>query len=174
MNPFAVALVIDGAFAPSVPPARLVLGRVMIPLPAIVARVADRAAQSGDAIVLVRGERACTLRVGAATYVCSGVTRDVTAIPFTASGTAFVALSDVARAFGGTAEYDGRTRTASLTLPPDVILRTPEPFDPLAPQASPTQVFTPSPPPATPRPADTGIPRPRRTAIPVTPSRFPD
>jgi hypothetical protein len=173
VTPLGIALVIDGSFAPSAPPARLVLGRVMVPLPAIVARV-DRAAVRGDAIVLVRGSRACTLRIGGATFVCSGMTRDVTAVPFAAGGTAFVALSDIARAFGGTATYDAQTRTASLTLPPDPTLNTPAPFDPLAPQATPTEVFTPMPPPATPRPLETGIARPRRTAIPVIPSRSPD
>jgi hypothetical protein len=173
VSPLAVALVVNGALVGGAPPARLVLGHVMVPLAPVVARLADRAVVAGDAIAIVRGESGCRFRIGGTQAVCNGRAAPVSVLPFTADGTVFVALADLARAWDATVTYDARTRTAAVVLAPATALRTPQPFDPLAPQAPPTQVFTPSPPPASPRPFETGIPHPRRTAIPEVPSRTP-
>jgi len=61
------------------------------------------------------------------------------------------------------------------SVPPTVV-KSPAPFNPAAPSATPTVVFTPSPSPAPPtaKPSDPGSPQPRRTAIPATPSRVPE
>jgi hypothetical protein len=92
-------------------------------------------------------------------------------VPFAQAGTPFVPVAELARAFGGTAAYDARSGVLELDLPPQTLVVTPAPFDPNAPQATPTTVFTPSPRPATPQPLDSGSPKPRRTAIPAIPSR---
>jgi hypothetical protein len=102
---------------------------------------------------------------------CDGVARTLPVRPFGREGVAFVPLADVARAFGGVAEYDARAGIAAIDVRASTRLASPAPFDAAAPQASPTVIFTPSPPPATPRPVDSGSPQPRRTAIPVVPSR---
>ena len=131
--------------------------------------------QDGDTITLVRGDRTCVLRVGSDAITCDGIVRTLPVAPFGRDGIAFVPLAEVARALGGAAEYDSHTRIVALDLPPETVLKSPAPFDPNAPQASPTAIFTPSPVPvpATPRPADDGSAQPRRTAIPAIPSRAP-
>jgi hypothetical protein len=104
---------------------------------------------------------------------CDGVADPLPVAPFGRDDAAFVPLAEIARAFGGVAAYDPQSRVFSIELPPVTALATPAPYDPAAPQASPTMVFTPSPRPAAPQPAATGSPRPRRTAIPAIPSRVP-
>lgn len=173
MNPLAVIVLVNGTLVPSAPPARLLFGHVMVPLVPIVTRFTQRASMAGDTIVLARGERTCTLRIGSAAMTCGGVTHVAGVVPFAAGGVAFVPLADVARAFGGAVAFDAATGTATVDFGPPAELTTPAPFDPNAPQVAPTNIFTPMPPPATPQPLETGIPHPRRTAIPATPSRYP-
>jgi hypothetical protein len=66
-----------------------------------------------------------------------------------------VPLEPLVRCLGGSSVWDERGHA---------------PFDPSAPQVAPTTVFTPEPASPTPRAIASGSPRPRRTAIPVTPS----
>jgi hypothetical protein len=173
MSPAAVIIVLHGSVVPSAPPPRLLFGEVMVPLAPVVTRFTERVAVAGNTITVVRGAHTCVLRVGWDALQCDGRTIPLPVAPFGRDGVAYVPLAEIARAFGGTAEYDAPSRTLALELPPDTTLAPPAPFDPAAPQASPTVVFTPSPPPATPRPVDTGSPQPRRTAIPAIPSRVP-
>jgi hypothetical protein len=173
MNPAAVIIVLNGAVVPSAPPPRLLFGHVMAPLAPVVTRFTERVAIDGDTITLVRGARTCVLHVGWDALECDGVAGPLPVAPFGRDGVAYVPLAEVARAFGGTAAYDARSRILAVTLPEAAVLASPAPFDPAAPQASPTAVFTPSPPPATPRPVEAGSPQPRRTAIPAIPSRAP-
>jgi hypothetical protein len=171
----ALMVILNGAILPSVPPAQLLFGHVMVPVAPVVTQFTQRAAVDGDTITLVRQDRTCVFRIGSDAFVCNGVGGTLPVAPFGRDGMAYVPLADVVRAFGGDCEYDPRSRMAAVDVPPETALKTPAPFDPSAPSATPTMVFTPSPAPlpATPRPAESGSPTPRRTAIPVDPSRVP-
>jgi hypothetical protein len=146
---------------------------VMAPLAPIITRFTERAVLDGDTITLVRDGQTCVLRIGSDAFACNGVAHVLPVAPFGRNGVTFVPLAEVVRALGGAAAYDARTHTAALDVPPATVLATPTPFDPAAPQVAPTVIFTPSPAPATPPPPVAGSPQPRRTAIPVIPSRAP-
>jgi hypothetical protein len=147
----AALVVVDGVLVPSVPPATLRDGRVVGPL-ALVARIADRADAAPDGgLTARRGERVC-----AASPVAGDDPEPV------------YALAPLARCLGARhVAWDARGKTLQLAFDGPVEVRTLPPFDPAAPQVSPTTIFTPEPAPPTPRVIVTGSPRPRRTAIPV-------
>jgi len=151
-----VTIVLNGAIVASFAPAQLAGGRVVAPLTPVIAKMASRIVyvQENHEILIERATR----RI---------------AVPalFEADGTSYVLLAPVVRALGGTTNYDGRTHTLAVDFADERVMMTPAPFDPSAPQASPRVLFTPEPLPPTPRPIDTGAPRPRRTAIPVIPSQ---
>jgi hypothetical protein len=170
----ALIVVVNGAFASGTPPARLLFGHVVVPLAPSAARIADRIAIDGDRLTLARGAHVCTFRIGSAAYDCDGVRAGAAVVPFARDGIPYVPLAPLARAFGGSVRFDATHRVVAVTLPPATVVATPAPFDPSAPQVAPAAVFTPQPPPATPRAMESGDPRPRRTAIPATPSRVPD
>jgi hypothetical protein len=147
-----VAVVIDGAIVPSVPTATLAMGRVMAP-PELIARFATRVQILADgALVVERNGRICTAR--------GQLGDDLVRVP----------LEPLVRCLGGSSVWDERAHTLSITFARSTVVATPAPFDPSAPQVVPTAVFTPEPASPTPRAIATGSPRPRRTAIPVTPS----
>jgi hypothetical protein len=176
MSPAAVIVILNGAIVASVPPPQLLFGHVMAPLAPVITRFTARAVLAGDTITLTRGARTCVFRIGSEAYSCDGVAAALPVAPFGRNGTAYVPLAEVVRAFGGAMEYDPHSAVAALDMPPDTELKTPAPFDPAAPSATPTTVFTPSPapaPPATAVPAGAATPLPRRTAIPAIPSRVP-
>lgn len=177
MGPAALIVILNGAIVASAPPAQLLFGHVMAPVATVITHITARAALDGDTITLARGSRTCVFRIGSEAYACDGVTGTLPVAPFGRDGTAYVPLAEVVRAFGGALEYDPRSGIVALDVPPETDLKTPAPFDPNAPSASPTTVFTPSPtpaPPATPLPPGAATPLPRRTAIPVIPSRVPE
>jgi hypothetical protein len=176
MSPAAVIVILNGAVVASAPPAQLLFGHVMAPLAPVITRFTDRAVIAGDTITLVRGGRTCVFHIGSDAYSCDGVGAMSPVAPFGRAGVAYVPLAEVVHAFGGAVEYDPRTHIAALDVVRDATLKTPAPFDPSAPSATPTAVFTPSPAPATPTPRalETGSPLPRRTAIPAIPSRVPE
>lgn len=151
-----VTIILNGAIIPSFAPARLAGGRVTGPLTPIVARIASRTVYlPGSGLILI--ERSSH--------------RIVIAVAFVADGVPYVPIAPVVRALGGEVAYDARTHTLAISLDGEHEAATPAPFDPSAPQAVPTMLFTPEPPKPTPRAIDTGEPRPRRTAIPVVPSQ---
>ena len=145
-----VTVIVDGSFVPTDPPASLRDGHVVAPL-ALIARIADRVELSPAGVVSAyRGERACVAR------------------PLPGSDPALVALAPLARCLGAShVAWDGTAKTLALAFEGPVVVRTLPPFDPVAPQAAPTTVFTPEPATPTPRVIVTGSPRPRRTAIPI-------
>jgi hypothetical protein len=176
MIPAAVIVILNGAIVASAPPAQLLFGHVMAPLAPVITRFTERAVVDGNTITLVRSGRTCVFRVGSDAFVCDGVGGNLPVAPFGRDGVAYVPLAEVARAFGGAAEYDPHSHIMALEVPPRTAVRSPAPFDPNAPSATPTVIFTPSPAPATPtpRPVDDASPVPRRTAIPAIPSRVPE
>jgi hypothetical protein len=145
----------------------------MAPLGPVITRLVERVTRAGDAIELARGARVCVFRLGVPSFRCDATIRLGDASPVERDGALYLPLATVVRAFGGTVTFDAVHRTADVELAASTDLATPAPFDPHAPQAAPTDVFTPQPVPATPRPFESGDPRPRRTAIPATPSRVP-
>jgi hypothetical protein len=153
--PVTVTVVLNGTILPSFAPAQLAGGRVVAPLQSIVADLTGSAAYAPGArtIALVRDGR-----------------RIVAAVLFVRDGTPYVALGPLVRELGGTSQFDARTKTLAVALPSDRTLQTPAPFDSAAPRVSPTALFTPEPPRPTPRAVATGVPQPRRTAIPAVPS----
>jgi hypothetical protein len=154
--PSAVTIVVNGTIVPSFTPARIVAGRVVAPLSPIVVRLASRTAydRSGGTVTIER----------------DGV-RIVVAVVYVENGQPYVELGPVVRAIGGTAAFDSAAKTLTIAMNSGGPIATPAPFDPAAPRVSPTTVFTPRPPAPTPRGAETGLPRPRRTPIPVLPSQ---
>ena len=138
-----VTIVVDGEIVPSLPPARIAGGKVVVP-PALVARIADRVTVfPTGSVTAERAGKAC-------------------------AAAAPIALAPLARCLGAAVAWDAHGRTLALAFPPRITpLRTPVPVPavPLLPTPAPTAA-----PAATPRPVMTGIPRPRRTAIPVEPS----
>jgi hypothetical protein len=146
-----VAVVVDGTLVPSDPPATVRDGRVVAPLD-VVARFTERVDRDGGEVTARRGDRACVAAV------------------VTGSDPALVALAPLARCLGGRAGWDPRTRTLALHFGTPRTVSTMAPFDPSAPQASPTTVFTPQPAPPTPRAIATGRQMPRRTPVPAIPS----
>jgi hypothetical protein len=147
-----VTVIVDGSFVPSAPTASLRDGRVVAPA-ALVARIADRVDVAADGTVAARrGTRACIAR------------------PLVPGDPALLPIGPLARCLGARVVWDGHTKTLSLTFEGPVAIGTPRPYDANAPRVAPTTIFTPEPAPPTPRVVVTGSPRPRRTAIPVTPS----
>ena len=148
-----VTLLVDGSIVPSVPTPSLQSGHVVVPV-MVVARIADRVDAAPDGTLTVRrGEHVCIAR------------------PIDAGDPAVVAVAPLARCLGGSVAWDSRAKTLELAFSEPVLIRTMPPYDPNAPQVAPTTIFTPEPAPPTPRVLATGSPRPRRTAIPVTPSQ---
>lgn len=147
-----VTIVVDGGVVPGAPPARLVDGRVLAPV-GLVARLADRVTVTEDgALTAQRGERACAVRT------------------LDGGGVRLVVLAPLAACLGAAISWDGASKTLGLAFEAPRPAGTHPPFDPSAPQVTPTAIFTPQPAPPTPREIATGSPIPRRTAIPVTPS----
>jgi len=170
----AIILVLNGAFLPTTPAPRRLFGYVMVPLVPVVARIADRVTVNGDDVMLVRGTHDCIFRVGSPAFRCDdGAPRSAGVAPFARDGIVFVPIGAVARALGGSVLADARSGAVEIAMPPHWAVVTPAPFDPNAPHVVPTQVFTPQPGPPTPQVMVSGDPRPRRTALPATPSRVP-
>ena len=142
-----VDIVINGALAPSAAPAQLVAGRVVAP-PAIVTRIARSVIidAQGRTLTAMRDGRTCTAAISADAVV----------------------LAPLARCLGADVAWDPAARVVAIAFSPEA-LRSHAPFDASAPQVVPTTLFTPEPAPPTPRAVSTGIPRPRRTAIPIGP-----
>lgn len=141
-----VAVLLDGHPLAAYERAYLADGRVYAPVSPLLTRLADRLWIDGTTLIVERGAR----RVR---------------VPLLGD---YVMIGPVLRAIGAPAQYDPATSRLTVFTPPRSVVNTPTPFDPAAPHAAPTAVFTPLEP-ATPRPVWSGSPLPRRTPLPRPP-----
>jgi len=151
-----VTIVINGAIVSSAAPGRIVGGRVAAPVSPIVVRLASQVAYTPETatVAVERDGR-----------------RIVVPVIFTENGIPYVALAPLVRGLGGSAVFDAPTKTLAIALGSGGPIETSAPFNPQGPTVAPTTVFTPAPSAAPRRAPETGVPHPRRTAIPATPSQ---
>ncbi len=167
-----VAVVLNGRIVPVSEPARLVAGKLAAPL-TVLERFADAGGrdEATRTITITRGGHTVVFRVGSFTATIDGVRERVPLAPFVDASTAFVPLAPVVADFGGRLQYDGRTHVVAITFDATPApITTMVPYDPAAPTVTPA---TPGPVYITPEPnpSTSATPLPRRTAIPVIPSR---
>ncbi len=146
----------NGAIVSSFLPARIVEGHVVAPVTPIVAGLAGRVVYAASRPPTVQIER--------------DARRIVVPVAFVEHGMPFVELVPVVRGIGGSVSFDAPTKTLAIVLDAATAIATMPPFDPRLPQPPAREVFTPSPRPEPSRGIATGVPRPRRTAIPAIPS----
>ncbi len=152
----ALTVILDGVPLRSYEPARLRRGHIVAPIAPYIVRTATRI-EVHDGVMTVRRE-SFTANIRIASASMDALERT------------FVRIAPIYRALGERCTYDPRTRTLTVRTPRVQDLRTMEPYDSNAPWVQPTRLFTPEPV-VTPRPTFSGSPRPRRTPIPVLPSR---
>ena len=150
----AVGIVVDGHRVAAYRRAYLADGRIFATVAPLFTEVADRIWWDGPTLVIQRGRREARIRLSRA----SAEALDAQYLP----------AAPVLRELGAAVRYDPQTRRLFVTVAPQSAVASPAPFDPAAPQAPTREVFTPAPP-VTPRPAWTGSPLPRRTALPFPP-----
>jgi hypothetical protein len=148
-----VSVLIDGKQIEGSVPAQLRHGLVVAPLSPYIDVMADalRIEDGGRRILLERGGRTVFIPIA----------------PYLRADEAKFPLASVARALGGWASYDARTRTLTVQLPAPAPLALPAPYiGPLLPapqpSTSPGPIAT-----LAPAPGPTVVPRPRRTPIVV-------
>jgi hypothetical protein len=157
MNATFVTIVVNGALVIGSTPAVLRGGVVMAPLDPYVRTLATAISPASDPhIVVQRARRSLRLRLGSREIESGSALELVPIAPFLRDGTLYVPLAVVARALGGTVAYDGRGHTLAIAFPET----------PLATLPTGLPTFAPTPTPA-PVPTISGIPKPRRTPIPV-------
>ena len=149
-----VSVVLNGSLVYGYNPARLRDGHVVAPIVPFVSGVTTRLEYREREMLVFRGSRVARV-----------------AIVRNAPGdlqNAYVPLAPVMEELGILVRFDNRRKVLDLVAPAlGRELATPVPFDPRAPQAVRTQIFTPEPVP-TPRPTVSGAPRPRRTPLTIT------
>jgi hypothetical protein len=151
-----VTIVLNGSIVASVASARIGAGRVVAPLSPIVVRLASSVSYdpATATVTIQRNDR-----------------RIVVPAAFVEDDMPFVELGPIVQRLGGSATFDTRTKTLAINMRAADPIATPAPFDRTLPQPVPTSIFTPAAGPSTPRAIETGVPRPRRTAIPAVPSQ---
>ncbi len=177
MNSVPVGIVVNGALVTGSTPASISGGVVVAPLDPYALALATRISQPSerDTVVVARGDRTLTLIVGSRVAFAGPAQMHVPLAPYLRAGNLMIPLAAVARALGATVAYDARTRTLAIdcpeaplaTLAPATVAPVLQP-SPAPPPDLPT--FAPTPTPA-PQPTISGIPKPRRTPIPIGPDR---
>lgn len=145
-----MTVVLDGKTVRSYTGAFESAGRVYAPLRPFVTGIADAMWFDGDSLVIVRDGRSVVVRMPS---------REPDALDH-----AYVPLAPILRSLGEVVEYQPFGRVV-VHSPYPAVVATATPFNPAAPSAAPSAVFTPAPVP-TPRPVWTGSPLPRRTPLP--------
>lgn len=163
-------MLIDGRLVEGSTPARLRGGVIEAPVAPYVRELAKRIERqaAGGRLSFERDGRSLTVVLGSAVALNGNETERLPIAPYLRGGQTIVPLAAVARALGASVEYDPVAHTMHIQLPAAAPLAT------LAPAAAGTLLPSPeaSPAPAatfapTPVPANSGIPRPRRTPIVV-------
>ncbi len=152
-----VTVILDGRTLDASEPARLAAGVTLAPFAPFVRAFADRIEPEpdGSRVRIVRGHRDVIVRLASPASCCIGL-----GLPL---DDARIPLAAVARALGGNVAYGAHAHTLAIDMLPDPIeILTPRAYTP--PPVGSVPTFAPHVD-ATPRPAVTGIPHPRRTPI---------
>jgi hypothetical protein len=165
-----VTVLLDGRPIDASAPAILSHGTVVAPLDPFVRGLAGQIDfdPAGGTIRIVRDGFTAELAIGDRALRGDPRRATLPIAPFLRDGQPQIPLAAVARALGASVNYDARSRTLEIALPPPVELTSPPPA--VVPAAQPRATFTPQPV-VTPRPSVTGIPQPRRTPIWEQPSQ---
>lgn len=121
-------------------------------------------------MVFADSQHSAEMELGTRSATIDGRSVQIRFAPFARAGEVYVPLADLVRAFGGKIESLPREHAIVVTVDASRGFATMPPFDPSVTQVVPHTIFTPEPV-VTPRPVVSGSPRPRRTPIPVIPSR---
>jgi len=168
----AAAIILNGStYISSVPPL-LEDGSVAIAVTPAFTRIVQRITVDPDTgrIVFENAKHHAELQVGMRQATVDGRPITIAFAPFSRAGDLYVPFADVVRAFGGTIASEPRSKRIVVTTNEAAPLATMKPFDARAPQVTPRVIFTPERK-VSPRPEISGSPAPRRTPIPVVPSR---
>jgi hypothetical protein len=146
-----VSVVVNGALVTGSVPAVLSHGTVVAPLDPYVRAIATRLSfpVESDTIVVQRGSRILTLSLGSRRARTGPSEAELPIAPYLRAGAVIIPLATTARALGATVGYDARSQTLAIAFP-----------------ELPLATLAPTPTPA-PQPTITGIPKPRRTPIPI-------
>ncbi len=147
-------MLIDGRPLVGYTRAYLAGGRVFAPVAPLLTGLVDRLWLEGDTLVVERGDRRIRIRL----VPPLGAPLDAT----------YVAAGPVLRALGASVHYEAKERRLVVAISARDVVTSPTPFNPSVPSVAPTTVFTPAPL-STPRPVWSGLPYPRRTALPFPP-----
>jgi hypothetical protein len=162
-----VSVVVNGALVTGSVPAVLSHGTVVAPLDPYVRAIATRLSfpVESDTIVVQRGSRILTLSLGSRRARTGPSEAELPIAPYLRAGAVIIPLATTARALGATVGYDARSQTLAIAFP-ELPLATLAPASPAPPPPAELRTFAPTPTPA-PQPTITGIPKPRRTPIPI-------
>lgn len=169
MNPVVVGIIVNGALVTGSTPALLVSGVVVAPLDPYVRALATRITVSAarGTIVIDRSGKAISLALGSRIAEEGSRTAELPIAPYLRAGAVIIPLRATAQALGASVRYDARSRTLAIGVP-ELPLTTLTPIRNTTPAPAGLPTFAPTPTPA-PRPTISGIPKPRRTPIPIGP-----
>ena len=162
-----VTVLVDGAPVPASAPAILSRGVVTCPVDpfarAFARRISFDAAKGR--ITFERDGKVVSVVLGSRVAETGRGSEALPVAPYLRAGLVIIPLAATARALGAGVRFDGRSKVVDIQLPPAEPIATMTPYLP-GPRPTPLETFTPNPV-STPRPAVSGIPRPRRTPIVV-------
>ena len=162
-----VGVVVNGALVTGSVPAVLDRGVVVVPLDPYVRALATTMSIPvvGEPIVVQRGPHTLTLSLGSRSARIGPSEARLPIAPYLRAGTVIIPLAATARALGATVSYDARDHRLEIDFP-ELPLSTLAPVLRTTPPAPDLPTFAPTPTPA-PQPTISGIPKPRRTPIPI-------
>src|SRR5690606_17301343 len=120
-DPVDVTIVINGTAIEKEPPARLVDGRVLIPLRKVFNALGADVLYENKIITATRGERVVILSTNVNKATIDGQEIELDVPPLLFDAATYVPLRLVAQALGDTVNYDAATKTISVQPPVDPI-----------------------------------------------------